>query len=140
VASYGSPQASLTEGAEDEAAAPVIPGGTDQVASGPVLSPSYLFNSDGSNATVYGPLPGSPTGIFLQNAATCIAAPSSCPYSGAELQNFLAGNFPADAPVFFTTGGVFGRTSIPGNLVYTQPGTGGATLAASLLLPGSGSA
>src|SRR5439155_1478736 len=92
---YGSAQEFLTEGAEDEAAAPVIPGGTDQVASGPVLSPSYLFNSDGSNATVYGPLPGSPTGVFLQNAAACIAAPSSCPYSRAELQNFLAGNLPA---------------------------------------------
>ena len=135
---YGSAQEFLTEGAEDEAAAPVYPGGTDQVASGPVLSPTYLFNSDGSNAAVYGPLPGSPTGVFLQNAATCIAAPSSCPYSGAQLQNFLAGNLPADAPVFFTTGGVFGRLSIPGNLTYAQPGTGGASLAAALLFSGSG--
>ena len=137
---YGSAQEFLTEGAEDETAAPVFPGGTDQVASGPVLSPSYLFNSDGSNAAVYGPLPGSPTGIFLQNAAVCIASPSSCPYSGAQLQNFLAGNLPADAPVFFTTGGVFGRLSIPGNLSYSQPGTGGASLASALLFSGSGSA
>ena len=135
---YGSAQEFLTEGAEDETAAPVFPGGTDQVASGPVLSPSYLFNSDGSNASVYGPLPGSPTGIFLQNAAVCIASPSSCPYSDAELQNFLAGNLPADAPVFFTTGGVFGRLSIPGNLSYSQPGTGGASLASALLFAGSG--
>ena len=135
---YGSAQEFLTEGAEDEAAAPVFPGGTDQVASGPVLSPSYLFNSDGSNATVYGPLPGSPTGVFLQNAAACIAAPSSCSYSGAQLQSFLAGNLPADAPVFFTTGGVFGRLTIPGNLTYAQPGTGGASLAAALLFSGSG--
>ncbi|TMA50424.1 MAG: VCBS repeat-containing protein [Deltaproteobacteria bacterium] len=135
---YGSAQEFLTEGAEDETAAPVFPGGTDQVASGPVLSPSYLFNSDGSNASVYGPLPGSPTGIFLQNAAVCIASPSSCPYSDAELQNFLAGNLPADAPVFFTTGGVFGRLGIPGNLSYSQPGTGGASLASALLFAGSG--
>src|SRR2546427_323119 len=135
---YGSAQEFLTEGAEDETAAPVFPGGTDQVASGPVLSPTYLFNSDGSNAGVYGPLPGSPTGIFLQNAATCIASPSACPYSGAELQNFLAGNLPADAPLFFTTGGVFGRLSIPGNLAYSQPGTGGASLASALLFAGSG--
>src|SRR2546429_3629010 len=98
----------------------------------------YLFNSDGSDAGVYGPLPGSPTGIFLQNAATCIASPSACPYSGAELQNFLAGNLPADAPVFFTTGGVFGRLSIPGNLTYSQPGTGGGPLPAALALPGTG--
>src|SRR5256884_8398763 len=98
----------------------------------------YLFNSDGSDAGVYGPLPGSPTVIFLQNAATCIASPSACPYSGAELQNFLAGNLPADAPVFFTTGGVFGRLSIPGNLAYSQPGTGGASLASALLFAGSG--
>ena len=135
---YGSAQEFITEGAEDETAAPVFPGGTDQVASGPVLSPSYLFNSDGSSATVYGPLPGSPTGVFLQNAAACIAAPSSCPYSGAQLQSFLAGNLPADAPVFFTTGGVFGRLAIPGNLTYSQPGTGGASLAAALLFSGSG--
>ena len=45
---------------------------------------------------------------------------------------------PADAPVFFTTGGVFGRLSIPGNLSYSQPGTGGASLASALLFAGSG--
>src|SRR3989442_1133383 len=45
---------------------------------------------------------------------------------------------PADAPVFFTTGGVFGRLAIPGNLTYSQPGTGGASLAAALLFSGSG--
>src|SRR5439155_582037 len=63
---------------------------------------------------------------------------SSCSYSGAQLQSFLAGNLPADAPVFFTTGGVFGRLAIPGNLTYAQPGTGGASLAAALLFSGSG--
>src|SRR3989442_1133382 len=75
---------------------------------------------------------------LLQNGAPCIAAPSSCPYSGAQLQSFLAGNLPADAPVFFTTGGVFGRLTIPGNLTYSQPGTGATSLAAALLFSGSG--
>ncbi len=135
---YGSAQEFITEGAEDEAAAPLLPGGADAVASGPVLSPTYLFSGSGQQIGTYGPLPGSASATFLQNAATCISAPASCPYSAAELQNFMAGNLPADAPVYFTTGGVFGRTAVPGPLSFAQPGTGSSSLASALLFSGSG--
>ena len=41
-------------------------------------------------------------------------------------------------PVNFTTSGAFGRFGAAGQLSYAEPGSGAATVAGSLLFPGSG--
>lgn len=113
---YGSAQEFVTEGVNNPVAANVFGDGQYDVAASPVFSPTYLFHGDGSNAGVYGPVPGTTAAALAGNV---------------EL-----GSVPADAPIGFTTSGAFGMLN--GVLSYAQPGTGGGTLAYSLLLPGSG--
>jgi hypothetical protein len=115
---YGSAQEFITEGVGNPVAANVFGDGQYDVAANPGFSPTYLFRGDGSNGGIYGPVPG-PTAAALAGSV--------------EL-----GSVPADAPIGFTTSGAFGMLN--GALSYTQPGTGGGTLAYSLLLPGSGGA
>lgn len=118
---YGSAQEFITEGANSPVAANVFGDGQYDIASGPILAPTYLFHGDGRPAGIYGPLPGD-TLAALQGTLDPAAV--------------LAGHLPTDAPIGFTTSGAFARLN--GVLTYVQPGTGAATLAGSLLAPGSG--
>ncbi|HEX6488088.1 MAG TPA: hypothetical protein VF137_04315 [Candidatus Dormibacteraeota bacterium] len=115
---YGSAQEFITEGVGGPVAANVLGDGQFDVAANPGFSPTYLFHGDGSNLGLYGPVPG-PTAAALAGSV--------------EL-----GSLPVDAPIGFTTSGAFGNLN--GVLSYTQPGSGGGSLAYSLLLPGSGGA
>ena len=115
---YGSAQEFITEGVNDPVAANVFGDGQYDIAAGPGFSPTYLFHGDGTRAGLYGPVPD----------ATASAL-------GGTVE---PGKVPTDAPIGFTTSGAFG--TVNGVLSYVQPGTGGGTLAYSLLLPGSGGA
>jgi hypothetical protein len=114
---YGSGQEFITEGSNAPAAGDVDADGRDEIASGPVFSPTYLFDSagDAKNAG-YGPTANSPI-----------------PFDGADV---LSGNLPTDTPVSFAASGAFGRFG--DRFAYAEPGSGVASTAVSLLLTGSG--
>jgi hypothetical protein len=120
---YGSAQEFITEGVNAPVTADVSGDGKTEIAMAPgIFSPTALFNPDGSQRTVYGPSP-------LPSFAGVVG-------SLAGIQAALQGNLPADVPVNFTTSGAFGNFG--GGLGYAEPGSGAATVAGSLLLPGSG--
>jgi hypothetical protein len=119
---YGSAQEFLTEGSSVPSAADVEGDGRDEVAVGPVFSPTYLVQGDGSAAPVYGPAPA--------NAFAQLQSGSLNPLGVA------GGNLPTDTPISFTTSGTFGR--VGSTLAYAQPGSGATSTAVALLLPGSG--
>jgi hypothetical protein len=124
---YGSAQEFITEGATTPSTADVDGDGRDEIAFAPgIFSPTDLIESDGSSITPYGPVP-SETADLLQGHAPL-----------TTLLDVLNGNLPTDTPVNFTTGGAFGRFGTAGNLTYTEPGSGAAGVAASLLTVGSG--
>jgi hypothetical protein len=120
---YGSAQEFITEGVSNPVTADVTGDGKSEIAFAPgIFSPTELHNTDGSLRSVYGPNPL----ISFAGAVGSLAA----------IQQTLQGNLPVDIPVNFTTSGAFGNFG--GGLAYTEPGSGAATVAASLLLPGSG--
>jgi len=123
VEAYGTAQEFITEGANSPVAADVDGDGDDEIASNPVLSQSYLFDGAGGQPRrVYGPVPDATAGLLNQTAV-----------SPAQI---AAGNMPVDTPVGFTTTGAFGRFA--GGLSFVQPGSGAASIGATLALPGLG--
>ena len=124
---YGSAQEFITEGVSIPALADVDGDGADEIAFAPgIFSPTYLLGGDGQVRAVYGPVPDATAQLLSGQAGL------------DTLLGVLDGNLPADAPVNFTTFGTFGRFGPGGRLVYAAPASGGASVAASLLLPGSG--
>jgi hypothetical protein len=120
---YGSAQEFLTEGVSDPVSADVDGDGKTELAFAPgIFSPSELRNPDGSLRTTYGPNPLISFALAVGNLAA--------------IQNTLQGNLPEDIPVNFTTSGAFGNFG--GGLAYAEPGSGAASVAGALLLPGSG--
>lgn len=120
---YGTAQEFITEGSNSPIAADVDGDGDDEIASNPVLSQSHLFDGDGGRPIrVYGPLPDATAGLLNG--------------TNVDFDQLAAGNLPADAPVGFTTSGAFGRFA--GGLSFVQPGSGAASVAATLLTPGLG--
>jgi hypothetical protein len=118
---YGSAQEFITEGANTPAAADVDGDGNDEIVSNPVLSPSYLFDGDGTQRAVYGPPPNAAAFAFT---------------AGADFERIVNRDPPSDVPVGFTTSGAFGRFG--GGLTFAQPGSGAATIAATVNNPGLG--
>lgn len=118
---YGSAQEFITEGSNSPVAADVDGDGNDEIVSNPVLSPSYLFDGDGTLLTTYGPSPGATQLAFL---------------AGADFQRILDRDPPSDVPVGFTTSGAFGQFG--GALTFAQPGSGAATIASTINTPGLG--
>jgi hypothetical protein len=120
---YGSAQEFLTEGSSVPVAADVDGSGRDEVAVGPIFSPTYLVRSDGSALPIYGPSPAPAFAQVLGFANGSVPLPTG-------------GNLPTDTPITFTTSGAFGKFG--SSLAYAQPGSGAASTALSLLLPGTG--
>ena len=119
---YGSAQEFLTEGSTAPVSAR-ISGSTDSVAVSPgIFSVTYELGANGSPQTVLGPEP---------NPAT---------FFSVDPTQVAMGNLPADLPVTFTTSGAFGKVGSLPDLSYAQAGNGAASVAAGLLLNGSGTA
>ena len=118
---YGSAQEFITEGTYAPTAADVDGDGNDEVAGSPIFTPPSLFDGDGSLVTQYGSAP---------NAAQAFLTVQANPAA------VIGGSLPADEPVTFTTSGAFGK--LGGTLVYSQPETGGASIAAGIATAGSG--
>jgi hypothetical protein len=118
---YGSAQEFITEGSNSPVAADVDGDGNDEVVSNAVLSPSVMFDGDGSRRTVFAPLPDATLGALAGRL---------------DPTDVLNGELPVDVPVGFTTTGAFGRFA--GGLSFAQPGSGAATIGAALALPGTG--
>ena len=118
---YGTGQEFITEGTNSPIAADVDGDGNDEVITNPVLSPSYLFDGDGSQLAVYGPSPDAALGAFA---------------GGANLEGLLKRDAPSDVAVGFTTSGAVGEFG--GGLTFAQPGSGASTVAATTLFPGIG--
>lgn len=119
---YGTAQEFITEGSASPVAADVDADGEDEIALGLLFSPTHLVQGDGTYAPLYGVEPN----------------PLASAVAGQGPTGWADGNHPTDAPVSFTTTGAFGRFA--GTLTYAQPGSGGASIATSLLTPGMGNA
>jgi hypothetical protein len=123
---YGSAQEFITEGVSIPVLADVNGDGADEIAFAPgIFSPPILYSGSGSAMTTYGPVPGATTNLLQGNIDLATAL------------DVMSGNLPQDAPVNFTGAGVFGRFG-NGGLVFAEPSSGGASVAASLLFAGSG--
>jgi hypothetical protein len=123
---YGSAQEFITEGVNNPSSADLDNDGLSEITSAAgIFSPTTIYNSDGSERQVLGPVPGSVISL-VQNPTV------------AGLLSVLNGNLPDDVPVNFTTSGAFGEFGAGGGLSYAEPGSGAATVAGSLLLAGSG--
>jgi hypothetical protein len=121
---YGSAQEFITEGVSIPTLADVNGDGADEIAFAPgIFSQTYLYDGNGSEMGAYGPFPTGGVQIFTGGTNAIL--------------DVLAGNLPDDTPVNFTTAGAFGKLGATG-LNYAEPGSGGASVAASLLLTGSG--
>lgn len=121
---YGSAQEFITEGVNGPVTADLDGDGRTEIASAAgIFTPTSLYGPDGGLLGILGPDP-------LLSFAGVVLSP-------AAMQEALNGNLPADVPVNFTTSGAFGRFG--GGLSYAEPGSGAASVAASLILPGSGS-
>ncbi len=121
---YGSAQEFITEGSTVPSVADVDGDGKDEFAEGPIFTPTSLYDGDGSERTAY----GNPS-----QAASQFQNVTSDPASVVT-----TGHLPGDAPVTFTASGAFGRFGAGGDLVFAQPGSGAASIAAALLVTGSG--
>ncbi len=122
---YGSAQEFITEGVNNPTTADINGDGKTEIASAAgIFSPTTLYNPDGSQDMVYGPLPGATLSLLFGNPTGIL--------------NAFNGTLPDDAPVNFTTSGAFGHFGPGGQLSYVEPGSGGASVAGSLLLAGSG--
>ena len=123
---YGSAQEFVTEGVNTPTTADVDGDGKTEIASAAgIFSPTSLYKPDGSLDTVYGPVPGGTLALMQQDPTALLDA--------------FNGDLPADAPVNFATSGAFGKFGPGGVLSYAEPGSGGASVIAALLLSGSGS-
>ena len=128
---YGSAQEFVTEGANAPVTADVDGDGKTEVeASAGIFSPSYLFAPNGSQMGVYGPVPDETLGMFSGLANGTLSA--------GEITDILGGDTPDDAPVNFATTGAFGKIGPTNTLSLAEPGSGAASVATSLLLPGLG--
>jgi hypothetical protein len=122
---YGSAQEFITEGVNNPVTADIDGDGKSEIASAAgIFSPTTIYNTDGSQRTVLGPIPGSTLALIEGD-------PSA-------LLDIFNGNLPDDAPVNFTTSGAFAKFGAGNQLSYLEPGSGGASVIGSLLLPGSG--
>jgi hypothetical protein len=122
---YGSAQEFITEGVNNPSTADVDGDGLTEIASAAgIFSSTTLYDPDGSENIVYGPVPGGTLALMQGNPAALLEA--------------FNGQLPDDAPVNFTTSGGFGRFGAGDQLSYAEPGSGGASVASSLLLAGSG--
>jgi hypothetical protein len=122
----GSAQEFITEGTTAPASADVDGDGRDEVAvSDGIFSVSQLYGGGGNLRATYGPVPNPFTEILQGDFS---------------LGDILRGNLPTDAPVTFTTSGAFGHIGATPTLGYAQGGSGGTSVASSLLLNGSGEA
>jgi hypothetical protein len=117
---YGSAQQFITEGSSSPIAADTNGSGSDQVADGPVFSPTYLFNGDGSLALTYGSTAAAIGQVLAARAA-----------NGGYVVNPAA-----DEPIGFTTTAAMG--AFAGHLELVQAGTGAASLVAATQFPGTG--
>ena len=115
---YGSAQEFITEGVNNPVTADINGDGKTEIASAAgIFTPTSLYNPNGSLHGLYGPFPGGVVALFAGNQAALLDA--------------LNGNLPDDVPVNFTTSGAFGKFGPGGQLAYTEPGSGAATVAAS---------
>jgi hypothetical protein len=122
---YGSAQEFITEGSTAPVAARVS-GSSDSVAvSGGIFTPAFLYDGTGNVQATYGPV-ANPLSEFLEG--------------DLSITDLINGDLPADAPVTFTTTGAFGHFGSSPSLSYAQAGSGGGSVATSLLLNGSGGA
>jgi hypothetical protein len=124
IAYYGSAQEFVTEGANVAAAADINGDGRDEVATAPIFSATAVLDGKGHQIGQYGPTIFA-SSIPLDDPSQLAGDP---PDAGGLGTNDLIGSF--------TGSGSFGRVS--GRLVYAEPGTGLLSIAASLLLGGSG--
>ena len=132
---YGSAQEFITEGSNAPITADINGDGkTETVAAAGIFSPPWQIKPDGSPSLPYGPLPDGTLDVFanLLNAGLDPAAITTM------ITELAGGNPPNDLPVNFTTSGAFGRLGPAGTLSFTEPASGVATVAGSLLLAGSG--
>jgi FG-GAP-like repeat len=79
---------------------------------------------------VYGPVPDASLGLLSGLANGTLDA--------GAITGILAGDVPDDAPVNFTGTGAFGKVGPTSTLALAEPGSGVASVATSLLLPGLG--
>jgi hypothetical protein len=119
---YGSAQEFITEGTSVPSAADVDGDGRDEIAVGPVFSPTYLIRGNGSATPRYG--------AAAPNAVARIR-------NGTAPRAWTRSALPGDVPISFTSSGAFGK--VGSTLAYAQPGSGAISTAVALLLPGSGS-
>jgi len=125
VSFVGSAQEFITEGAAAPVAADVDGDGDDEIAFAPALfSPTSLFDGDGSQIRTFAPVGGGTLALLAGDQQATFDA--------------LEGNLPEDTPVNFTTSGAFGRVGSSEAVGYAEPGSGAASVAAALLLTGSG--
>ena len=126
---YGSAQEFITEGVSNPVLADVNGDGANEIAFAPgIFSPTFLYDGGGAQIGTYGPVPNETADLLSGNADL------------QTLLDALNGNLPADAPTNFTTGGAFGKFGGGDQLTFAEPMSGGASVAASLLLAGSGTA
>jgi hypothetical protein len=118
---YGSAQEFITEGTASPVSADVERNGADEVAVGPAWTPESLIGGSGQPVATYG---------------SSQAALASLAQVDADPGVAITGPLPPDVPVPFTTDSAFGE--LGGQLVLAQPQTGAASLAAALVVDGSG--
>jgi hypothetical protein len=124
---YGSAQEFITEGVTEPVLADVNGDGSDEIAFTPgIFSQTDLLSGNGSLMNTYGPVPSATADLLQGNIDLSTAL------------DVLGGSLPEDAPVSFTNAGAFGKAGPGGDLIFAQPGSGGASVAASLLFAGSG--
>jgi hypothetical protein len=128
---YGSAQEFITEGVSPPTAADVNGDGKTEWAFSPgIFSPTYMHQPDGSRGAPFGPLPGTLLTSFVNGTSPL-----------SLFENVLHGDvgaLGADVPLTFTTGGAFGKVGPSPSIDYAEPGSGGASVAGSLVLAGSG--
>ncbi len=123
---YGSAQEFITEGANAPVTADVNGDGKTEIALAPgIFTQSSLFGPDGSLLHNF---ETSPNEVLLTFANTIASLDA--------IERTLHGDLPEDVPVNFTTSGAFG--DFGSGIAYTEPGSGAAGVAGSLLLAGSG--
>ena len=118
---YGSAMGPVTEGTDSPVAASTTGNGTDQVAAGPVWTPTYLLGANGYSSTTYG--------SFGAAAASMLDVLNN-PNSAAP------GKLPPGSPVPFATSGAFGRFG--GQLTYAQEMIGSSHITGAEEYPQSG--
>ncbi len=122
---YGSAQEFITEGTDVPVAADVHGTGRDEVAVGPIWTPSSLIDGNGTVEGAYGDLFTAGYSLLtVQNNPSLALDPAT---------------LPPETPIPFTSSGSFGRLGPPGSpLVFAQSTVGSATFAGAELETDSG--